>query len=72
MLEFPQFTRPAEYRGLAVPDVLKSGNHADVERWRSEQALARTRARRPDLVADLDSDPPSDENGRGNSGAASG
>jgi tRNA (guanine37-N1)-methyltransferase len=72
LLEFPQFTRPAEYRGLSVPDVLKSGNHADVERWRSEQALARTRARRPDLVADLGSDPPSDENGRGNSGAASG
>jgi tRNA (guanine37-N1)-methyltransferase len=72
LLEFPQFTRPAEYRGLSVPDVLKSGNHADVERWRTEQALARTRSRRPDLVADLDADPAPVKNRRGNSGAASG
>ena len=72
LLEFPQFTRPAEYRGLSVPDVLKSGNHADVERWRSEQALARTRSRRPDLVADLDAEPGSNKNRSGNSGAASG
>lgn len=72
LLEFPQFTRPAEYRGVSVPDVLKSGNHADVERWRAEQALARTRSRRPDLVADLDPEPDSRKNRRGNSGAASG
>lgn len=72
LLEFPQFTRPAEYRGLGVPDVLKSGNHADVARWRTEQALARTRTRRPDLVADPGSEAAPDENGRGNSGAASG
>ncbi len=58
LLEFPQFTRPLEFRGLPVPDVLRGGNHAEVERWRSEQALERTQARRPDLVASLDSGPP--------------
>jgi tRNA (guanine37-N1)-methyltransferase len=72
LLEFPQFTRPAEYQGLSVPDVLKSGNHADVERWRTEQALARTRSRRPDLVADLASEPAPVKKRRGNSGSASG
>jgi tRNA (guanine37-N1)-methyltransferase len=72
LLEFPQFTRPSEYRGLSVPDVLKSGNHADVERWRAEQALTRTRSRRPDLVADLEAEPAPAKNRRGNSGAASG
>jgi tRNA (guanine37-N1)-methyltransferase len=48
-LEGPQYTRPAEYRGLAVPEVLRSGDHAKIARWRAEQALARTRTRRPDL-----------------------
>lgn len=72
LLEFPQFTRPSEFRGLQVPDVLKSGNHADVERWRSEQALERTRLRRPDLVAGLDSQADPEKSGRGNSGPASG
>ena len=57
LLEFPQFTRPLEFRGLPVPEVLRGGNHAEVERWRCEQALERTRARRPDLVAALDAGP---------------
>jgi tRNA (guanine37-N1)-methyltransferase len=49
LLEYPQYTRPAEFRGLRVPDVLRSGDHAKVAAWRLEQALARTRAVRPDL-----------------------
>ncbi len=51
LLEYPQYTRPAVFRGWAVPEVLRSGDHARVERWRRAQALARTRARRPDLIA---------------------
>jgi len=50
LLEYPQYTRPAEYRGVAVPDVLLSGHHGEVERWRRAQALERTRRVRPDLV----------------------
>ena len=50
LLEYPQFTRPAEFRGQGVPDVLVSGNHAAVRRWRHDAAVARTRARRPDLL----------------------
>jgi tRNA (guanine37-N1)-methyltransferase len=50
MLEYPQYTRPAEYRGVFVPDVLLSGHHGEVERWRREQALDRTRRVRPDLL----------------------
>ena len=49
LLEYPQYTRPAEYRGLKVPEVLLSGNHAQIARWRSEQARQRTMERRPDL-----------------------
>jgi tRNA (guanine37-N1)-methyltransferase len=49
-LEGPQYTRPPIYRGLAVPEVLRSGNHAVIEQWRREHALARTRERRPDLI----------------------
>jgi tRNA (guanine37-N1)-methyltransferase len=51
LLEYPQYTRPAEYRGWAVPDVLRSGDHAKVAAWRRAQALARTLRDRPDLVA---------------------
>ena len=51
-LEYPQYTRPAEFRGWAVPEVLRSGDHARVARWRGAQALRRTLARRPDLVDD--------------------
>jgi len=50
LLEYPQYTRPATFRGLAVPDVLAGGNHASIASWRREQALDRTRARRPDLL----------------------
>jgi tRNA (guanine37-N1)-methyltransferase len=50
MLDAPQYTRPAEFRGLRVPDVLLSGNHADIERWRQEQRAQRTRERRQDLL----------------------
>ena len=50
LLEYPQYTRPAEFRGWAVPDVLRSGDHARVERWRRAQALRRTIDRRPDLI----------------------
>jgi tRNA (guanine37-N1)-methyltransferase len=49
-LEYPQYTRPAEFRGLKVPDVLVSGNHAEIEKWRREQAKRRTKERRPDLL----------------------
>jgi tRNA (guanine37-N1)-methyltransferase len=50
LLEYPQYTRPAEYRGMTVPDVLLSGHHGEVERWRREQAIERTRRVRPDLL----------------------
>ncbi len=50
LLEYPQYTRPAEFRGLKVPDVLLSGNHAEIARWRAEQARLRTQSRRPDLM----------------------
>jgi tRNA (guanine37-N1)-methyltransferase len=51
LLEYPHYTRPAEFRGWRVPDVLLSGHHAQVARWRRKEALRRTRARRPDLLA---------------------
>ena len=50
LLEYPQYTRPPEFRGWSVPDVLLSGDHGAVDRWRREQQLERTRARRPDLL----------------------
>jgi len=50
LLEYPQFTRPAEFRGMKVPEVLLSGNHAAIARWRAEQARLRTSERRPDLL----------------------
>jgi tRNA (guanine37-N1)-methyltransferase len=53
ILEFPQYTRPQEFRGHAVPGILLSGNHLAIRRWRRGQALLRTRARRPDLFARL-------------------
>jgi tRNA (guanine37-N1)-methyltransferase len=49
LLEYPQYTRPAEFRGMKVPEVLLSGNHAEIARWRAEQARLRTQERRPDL-----------------------
>jgi tRNA (guanine37-N1)-methyltransferase len=51
LLEYPQYTRPPEFAGLAVPPVLVSGNHERIRRWRRREALRRTRARRPDLFA---------------------
>jgi tRNA (guanine37-N1)-methyltransferase len=53
LLEYPHYTRPVEFRGWRVPEVLLSGNHAAIAAWRREQALARTRERRPDLYAAL-------------------
>jgi len=50
LLEYPQYTRPAEFRGMKVPDVLVSGHHAEIEKWRREQAKRRTKERRPDLM----------------------
>jgi tRNA (guanine37-N1)-methyltransferase len=50
LLEYPHYTRPAEFRGWRVPDVLLSGNHARIERWRRDQSLLRTLKRRPDLL----------------------
>ena len=51
LLEYPHYTRPAEFRGMKVPEVLLSGHHAEIERWRLKQALGRTWLRRPDLLA---------------------
>jgi tRNA (guanine37-N1)-methyltransferase len=50
LLEYPHYTRPAEFRGMKVPEVLLSGNHAEIEKWRREQSLARTTQVRPDLL----------------------
>jgi tRNA (guanine37-N1)-methyltransferase len=50
LLEYPHYTRPAEFEGHAVPEVLRSGHHAEIERWRRAQAAERTRRRRPDLL----------------------
>ena len=50
LLEYPQYTRPAEFRGMKVPEVLMNGNHAEIEKWRREQAKLRTKEQRPDLL----------------------
>ena len=50
LLQHPLYTRPAEFRGMPVPEVLRSGNHADIERWRRQESLARTLRLRPDLI----------------------
>ena len=50
LLEYPQYTRPADFRGMKVPEVLLSGNHAEIARWQAEQARLRTKERRPDLL----------------------
>jgi tRNA (guanine37-N1)-methyltransferase len=63
LLECPHYTRPAEYRGMTVPDVLLSGHHAEIEEWRADQAKRRTAERRPDLL---------DESGQPRSGAGAG
>ncbi|RFC43751.1 MAG: tRNA (guanine37-N1)-methyltransferase [Verrucomicrobia bacterium] len=51
LLEFPQYTRPVEFQGLRVPEILLGGNHAAISQWRREQALAKTQTTRPDLLA---------------------
>ncbi|QSB13518.1 tRNA (guanosine(37)-N1)-methyltransferase TrmD [Natronosporangium hydrolyticum] len=56
LLEAPLYTKPASWRGLAVPEVLRSGDHARIARWRREQALLRTATHRPDLLAELPAD----------------
>ncbi len=62
-LQFPQYTRPVEYRGFAVPEVLRSGDHAAIEQWRLDQSRQRTAARRADLLGrDADPDPDTDPN----------
>ena len=50
LLEYPQYTRPADFRGMKVPEVLMNGNHAEIEKWRREQAKLRTAEQRPDLL----------------------
>ncbi|MEK4629573.1 MAG: tRNA (guanosine(37)-N1)-methyltransferase TrmD [Solibacillus sp.] len=57
LLEHPHYTRPADFRGLKVPDVLLSGNHAKIEEWREEQSFKRTLERRPDLLEALELTP---------------
>jgi len=54
VLEYPQYTRPAEWNGLCVPDVLTSGNHAEIEKWRRKQSLKITKERRPDMFEKLE------------------
>jgi len=54
LLEYPHYTRPAEYRGMSVPEVLRSGDHGRIARWRREQSLLRTAHRRPDLLEAAD------------------
>ena len=54
LLDYPHYTRPAEFRGLTVPEVLSSGNHEQIRRWRREQALRKTLRNRPDLLADAE------------------
>jgi tRNA G37 N-methylase TrmD len=51
LLEYPHYTRPEEFRGMRVPEVLLSGNHANIACWRRQQSLLRTRERRPDLLS---------------------
>ncbi|TCI80105.1 tRNA (guanosine(37)-N1)-methyltransferase TrmD [Exiguobacterium sp. SH0S1] len=57
LLEYPHYTRPADFRGLKVPDVLLSGNHAKIESWRRERSLERTFRRRPELLDQIDLSP---------------
>jgi tRNA (guanine37-N1)-methyltransferase len=57
LLEYPQYTRPASYQGMEVPEVLRSGDHGRIARWRREQSLERTRRLRPDLLASADLTP---------------
>ena len=62
LLEYPQYTRPAEYKGWKVPDVLVSGNHAEIELWQKNESLQRTYKRRPDLLAKINLSPQEKKN----------
>jgi tRNA (guanine37-N1)-methyltransferase len=53
LLEYPQYTRPPEFRGLAVPDILLSGNHELIRKWRRSESLRKTRLLRPDLIGNI-------------------
>lgn len=64
LLEAPQYTRPRVFRGMAVPDILLGGNHEAIRRWRREQAIQRTRERRPDLLSRAGVDPDADRPNR--------
>lgn len=64
LLEYPHYTRPQVYRGLSVPEVLMSGNHAEVDKWRERKSLEITRARRPDLIAALGIDETDGDDGK--------
>ena len=64
LLEYPHYTRPQVYRGLSVPEVLISGNHAEVDKWRPRKPLEITRARRPDLIAALGIDETDGDDGK--------
>jgi tRNA (guanine37-N1)-methyltransferase len=67
LLEYPHYTRPAEYRGMKVPEILLSGHHAEVQKWRAEQARRRTAQRRPDLLVEKQNEmrtEPEPESGR--------
>ena len=61
LLEYPHYTRPREFQGMAVPEILISGDHAKIEQWRREESLRRTRERRPDLLKDCDSNASQDD-----------
>jgi tRNA (guanine37-N1)-methyltransferase len=54
LLEYPHYTKPSEFRGWKVPDILLSGDHAKIEKWRREQALSRTLNKRPDMLEEAE------------------
>jgi tRNA (guanine37-N1)-methyltransferase len=57
LLEYPHYTRPPEFRGWGIPEVLLSGNHAEIDRWRRQEALRRTLRLRPDLLSQANLNP---------------
>ena len=56
LLDYPQYTRPAEYKGMKVPEVLLNGNHKEIEKWRKEKAIENTKNKRPDLLERIKND----------------
>jgi tRNA (guanine37-N1)-methyltransferase len=61
LLDYPQYTRPPEFRGMRVPEVLLSGHHAEIARWRAARALEKTRRNRPDLLTSKTEEPEREE-----------